>query len=127
MTKNTINLYGNKVYGVEVSDHGLENGHLDYKALSKIVGDCILNNTLRDATLGDWEIVSGDFDSDPYLQIYQDYIISESGYKFLEEFTDEIVWYNENLDIYVWSITHFGTSWDYVLTNVRLSSESECI
>lgn len=122
MTKNAIKLYGNKVYGMEVSKYGLENECLDYKTLSKIVGDCILNNTLRDATLGDWEIVSGDFDSDPYLQIYQDYIISESGYKFLEEYTDEIVWYNESLDIYVWSITHLGTSWDYVLTNVRLES-----
>ena len=28
--------------------------------------------------------------------------------------------YNEQLDMYLWGITHFGTSWDYVLTDVKL-------
>ena len=116
MEKNTIKLYGNKAFGVEVSGYGLENGYLDYKALGQIVGDMILNNTIRDRTMMDWEIVAGGFKD----QIFQDYIISEEGYEFLSEYTDEIVFYNENLDIYVWSITHFGTSWDYVLTGVKL-------
>lgn len=112
-------LYGDRVYGVKVSDYGLENGYLDYKALSNIVGDCILNNTIRAETMEDWDIVAGDLDRD----IYQDYIISEYGYKFLEENTDEIVFYNEKLDVYIWAITHFGTSWDYVLTDIKLVRE----
>lgn len=116
MEKNRIELYGNKVYGVEVSKYGLENGYLDYLTLSKIVGDCILNNIIRSETLEDWEIVTGKFRE----MIFQDYIISEAGYKFLEEYTDEIVFYNEKLDVFVWGITHFGTSWDYVLTDVKL-------
>lgn len=119
MEKNTIGLYGSRVYGVEVSRYGLENGYLDYRALSKIVGPCILNNTVRDRTMVDWEIVAGEFED----VVFQDYIITESGYKFLSEYTDELVFYNENLDIYVWSITHFGTSWDYVLTNIKLVNE----
>lgn len=41
----------------------------------------------------DWEIVAGDLDCD----IYQDYIISECGYEFLAEYTDELVFYNERL------------------------------
>lgn len=24
------------------------------------------------------------------------------------------------MDIYLWGITHFGTSWDYVLTDIEL-------
>ena len=36
--KRTMKLYGNKVYGVEVSKYVLENGYLDYLTLSKIVG-----------------------------------------------------------------------------------------
>lgn len=36
---------------------------------------------------------------------------------------DEYVIYNEKLDIYVWAITHFGTSWDYVLTDIKLVKE----
>lgn len=116
MCKQTMKLYDNKVYGEKVSDYGLENGHLDYLTLSKIVGDCILNNTLRVETLMDWEVVNGDYDE----YIYQEYIISEYGYEFLSEYTDEIVLYNEKLDIYLWGITHFGTSWDYVLTDIEL-------
>lgn len=42
-----IRLYDGKAYGYEVSKYGLENGYLDYLTLSKIIGDCILNNTVR--------------------------------------------------------------------------------
>lgn len=121
MEKNKFRLYEGMACGVSVSKYGLENGYLDYRALSRIVGDCILNNTLRDQTMEDWDIVAGEFDD----CVFQDYIISERGYEFLEEFTDELVFYNDKLDIYVWSITHFGTGWDYVLTNIELIGDSE--
>ena len=117
--RNIMTIHGDKVYGVEVSNYGLENGHLDYLTLSKIIGDCILNNTLRSETMEDWEMVAGDFCD----AIYQDYIISEYGYEFLAEHTNETVFYNEKLDVYIWGITHFGTSWNYVLTNVKLVAE----
>lgn len=117
----TMKMYGNKVYGVEVSNYGLKHGYLDYLILSKIVGPCILNNYLRAETMEDWEIVAGDLEYD----IYQDYIISEQGYEFLPEYTDELVFYNERLRIYIWGISHFGTAWDYVLTNVGLVGEDE--
>lgn len=52
--KNTIEMYGGKVYGVEVSEYGLERGYLDYRALANILEDCILNNTIRDRTMEDW-------------------------------------------------------------------------
>lgn len=122
MEKNEVQLYGNKVYGFTVSDYGLENGYLDYLTLSKIVGDCILNNNLIEETrfIG-WELVNGDdYGEYEYEEIYQYYIISESGYEILSRLTDEIVYYNDALDVYLWGITHFGTSWDYVLTDVKL-------
>lgn len=112
----SITLYDGKAYGHEVSKYGLENGYLDYLTLSKIVDDCILNNTVRAETMEDWEMVAGEFDS----AVFQDYVISETGYKFLEEYTDELVFYNEKLDMYIWAVTHFGTSWDYVLTDIKL-------
>lgn len=111
-----MKLYGNKAYGEEVSEYGLANGYLDYYTLRKILGDCILNNNLRDYTFSDWEMVNGEFTE----MVFQDYIITEYGYKILKEFTDEYVFYNEKLDIYIWGITHFGTSWDYVLTDIKL-------
>lgn len=42
------------------------------------------------------------------------------GYEILREFTDELVFYNEDLNLYLWGITHFGTAWDHVLTDVKL-------
>lgn len=114
--ENTIEMYGGKIYGVEVSEYGLEKGYLDFRTLAKILEDCILNNTIRDHTLSDWKIVAGEFDE----AVMSDYIISEYGYKFLKAYTDELVFYNENLDVYIWAVTHWGTSWDYELTHTRL-------
>lgn len=116
MREHTIEMYNNKVWGIKVSDYGLEKGYVDYGTLSKMVGDCIFNNTIRDATHTDWEIVSGTFDS----AIFQDYIISKNGYEVLRDYTDELVLYNETLDVYVWAVDHIGTAWSYVLTDIKL-------
>ena len=118
-----IRLYGGKAYGVKVSDYGLENGYLDYYTLSQIVGDSVLNNNIfRYAGYENWELTSGlEEDEDGnYLEVYQYYIVSNSGASFLEEYTNELVFYNEELDMYLWGVTHFGTSWDYVLTDIKL-------
>lgn len=64
--------------------------------------------------------------SERYSEIFQYFIISAQGASIisaqgasiLEEYTNEIVYYNEALDLYVWGITHYGTSWDYVLTDI---------
>ena len=50
-------------------------------------------------------------------EIFQYYIVSSNGAEILKEI-DEIVFYNEELDMYVWGVTHWGTSWDYVLTDI---------
>lgn len=119
----SIKLYDGKAYGHKVSEYGLKHGYLDYHTLSKIVGDCVLNNNIFEYVgYGNWELESGEEeDEDGYFQeIYQYYIITDSGASFLDEYTDELVFYNEELDMYLWGITHFGTSWDYVLTDIRL-------
>lgn len=119
----TIKLYGGKVYGVEVSEYGLKNGYLDYYTLARIVGDRILNNNIFEyAGYGNWALESGMEENEygDYLDVYQYYIIGTAGAQFLSEYTDEIVYYHEELDMYLWGVTHFGTSWDYVLTDVKL-------
>lgn len=57
-------------------------------------------------------------------EIFQYYIISDNLASILQELTNEIVYYIEALDIYIWGITHWGTSWDYVLTNIKIDLES---
>ena len=49
--------------------------------------------------------------------VYQTYIVSDRGAEILKE-CNEIVWYHSELDLYVWGVTHWGTSWDYVLTDI---------
>ena len=119
----SIKLYEGRAYGHKVSEYGLENGYLDYYTLSEIVGECILNNNIfMYAGYENWELESGEEEDEygDYYEIYQYYIISDSGARMLKEFTDEIVYYHEELDMYLWGITHFGTSWDYVLTDIKL-------
>lgn len=58
-------------------------------------------------------------------EIFQWYIIDDCGKQILVENTNEIIFYNEELDIYLWGVTHFGTSWDYVLTNIPCETFEE--
>ena len=125
-----VKTYGNTLHGFEISPYGKKNGFVDYGTLSKAVGDMILNNGIMNATydIGYWEQVSGyaeDEDDEPYEpEIYQTYIISDRGAELLVE-AGEIVYYNAELDIYLWGVTHWGTGWDYVLTNIKITSEEE--
>lgn len=121
MSKSSISMYNGKVWGYEVSEYGLKNGYLDYQTLSEMIGPCFINNTIREATMGDWEMVSGTFDQ----VIMSDYIITKYGYEILKEYTDEVVFYNENLDVYVWAVDHYGTNWKYVLTDIELIEEED--
>lgn len=57
-------------------------------------------------------------EQDYYPDIYQYYIVDDRGAEILQEI-NEIVFYNEELDMYVWGVTHFGTSWRYVLTDIK--------
>ena len=58
-------------------------------------------------------------------EIFQYYIVTDSGAEIIKSFTNDPLFYNEYLDMYVWGITHFGTSWDYVLTCTELELD-EC-
>lgn len=119
----SIKLFNGRAYGQKVSDYGLENRYLDYLALSKIVGDSILNNNIfAFAGYENWELENGLEENEygDYHEIYQYYIVDYSGARFLTDYTDEIVYYHPTLDIYLWGITHWGTSWDYVLTDIKI-------
>ena len=60
-----------------------------------------------------------------YEEIFQYFIISDNGAEILKDYTNEIVFYNEELDMYVWGVTHYGTSWSYVLTDIKLNCGEE--
>lgn len=56
-TENTIGVYDGMIYGFKVSEYGLEKGYLDYQTLGLMVGDAVMNNTLRDRTMSDVKLV----------------------------------------------------------------------
>lgn len=112
-------------FGNKISDYGLKNGYVDYGTLAKAF-DAVLNNDIIKNTIdiGFWEQINGLGEENYPPEIYQYYIISDEGAQILCEFTDEIVFYNEELDMYVWGVTHCGTGWDYVLTDIPVVLEA---
>lgn len=137
-------------YGKKVSEYALQNGYVDYGALSEVVGDCVLCNNMEKRlcttmdvesdpdTLFKIEYTEEEFEENEELKeeyedyyeyfennkemydIFQWYIISDTGAQLLMNNTDEIVFYDEELEVYVWAVTHCGTRWDYVLTDIKL-------
>lgn len=110
-------------YGNEISSYGLQNGYVDYRTLAKCF-DAVLANDLMEKTLdiGYWEQESG-FSADEeedFPEVFQWYIVDSYGAELLERETNEIIYYNEELDLYLWGVTHFGTAWDYVLTDIKI-------
>jgi len=51
--------------------------------------------------------------------IYQTYAITPEGARFLFNHTTEIISYSEKLGLYLWHITHWGTSWSGVYTTLH--------
>lgn len=58
-----------------------------------------------------------DEENDVWADVYQNYIISGSDAERLEEYTNEIVYYCYELNLYILGVTHYGTSWDGVPAN----------
>lgn len=54
-------------------------------------------------------------------EVFQFYIVSANAVDILTE-AGEVVYYNEALDMYIWGVTHYGTAWSYVLTDIKIGS-----
>lgn len=57
-------------------------------------------------------------------EIMQYYIVSDNAVDILA-LNNEIVYYIDTLDLYVWGVTHWGTSWDFVLTDIKIELEGD--
>lgn len=69
------------------------------------------------------EITDLESEQDQEPEIFQYFIVDDWGGRLLQE-VNEIVFYNETLDMYLWGVTHYGTGWDYVLTNIPIEKEA---
>lgn len=108
----------------KIAKRELEAGRITFRTLADYVGDMVLCNNIMQRYGNELEVINFDnlFDENGNAyDIYQSFIITDSGYEFLEEYApEEIVFYDNELDIYVWGITHFGTDWDYVFTSIKV-------
>lgn len=140
-------LYGTTFCGNEASDYAKEQGYLDYATFVKSF-DAVMSNDIIQKTweiIGYWEQENGIIDNSEEIEeleeqleelkeeqeqsynqdIFQYFIVSDQGAEMIKQYTDDPLFYNENLDMYVWGVTHCGTSWDYVLTDVKLNCGQE--
>ena len=118
--KKQLKLAGKYFCGNEISNYGKEHGFLDYDTFSRAF-DHVLNNSIFELGQGigyGWELVNGlDFDYEEEeiieeLEVFQWYIVSDSGAQIIQDYTNEILYYHDKLDIYLWGVT------DYVLTDI---------
>ena len=115
--------------GNEISSYELDHGYINYSTLVKAFDAVLCNDITKlfystvNGEYNEPELYNGsdcDDETGECYDIYQYYIISDNGARLLEELTDEIVYYIPALDIYVWGVTHFGTPWQGVLTDIKI-------
>lgn len=113
----------------DLNDYEKESKRLSYKNLFYDDENLLLCNNITDADPYLWDnLENGDYyddENDYYIDIYQYYLIDYSTAERLKEFTDEIIFYSDLLDLYVLGVSHFGTSWAYILTDIKLKKDDE--
>ena len=98
--------------------------YISYAGMTEMfISDLILNNDIIEkAYEAGWnvEIENGtDYDDDgDYVDVYQYYIIDWQSAERLKDWTNELIYYISDIDMYVLGVTHCGTSWDCVSSDV---------
>ena len=146
MKGHIIPICDGEIWGNKISEYGREHNRLDYHTLVKSMtcDNYILNNCIKfesQAKDFEWELVNGRDTYNPYeededydeeyedyeepIDFYQYFIIDNWGAENFKRYTDEPVYYCEELDIYLLAVSHVGTSWDYVLTEYEIENYEE--
>lgn len=103
----------------ELTAYELQTGLLSYEHLFFESDNLILCNSI----IEDYEYLtleSGEMEeNDEPIDVYQYYIIDSNLAERLKR-ANEIIYYHEKLDIYILGVTHFGTRWAYVPTDIKL-------
>lgn len=114
--------------GNELTKEDLEMGHISYSTFSKAFNH-IMNNDIIQQTCErfQWEQVNGtDYYDDEDCEIFQYYIVDDAGANLIKKFLpNDILLYCVELDMYVWGITHYGTPWTIVPTDIKINIEDD--
>lgn len=118
---------------------GEKKDSISYGTLTNFIfEDMILcNNIVKyNGNGSNWDLELGEeYDEETgYIDIYQYYIVDvniwrlEKYKEYLQETnkpSDLILWYDNELDIYILGVSHCGTSWSYVPTNIEINKQEE--
>lgn len=104
--------------------------YTDYSAMVDWCCDSmILNNDIiakYNEHYYDVEVFCGsdyDEESEEFTEVFQYFIITKGGADMLKEYTNELVYYLPEFDMYLLGVTHYGTNWQYVSANWKECDE----
>ena len=123
-------LYVNKE---DLNKEELKTGRASYKRLvDRYVGDIVLCNNITEVDDEIWDnvdesdLIDEDGDEINDLEIYQYYLCNVSEWaKEQLKGTGVILSYSKVLDCDVLMVQHWGTSWDYVITDIEWTENLE--
>lgn len=107
-------------------------GYASYKSLvNRYIHDLVLCNNIAEIDESIWDNIQVgklyNEENDEYIEIYQYYLcdLSKADILSLKEITNDnndiIISYSDKLECDVLMVDHFGTSWDYVSTSLKLT------
>lgn len=108
----------------DLNEEEIKTNRISYRRLIERIGNIWLFNNAPKLSDYDFEFeIGSDYDeeNDEYIDIYQYYLIDTNEYCInnLKEINCDnvIIAWSEKLENYVLFVPHFGTSWDYIMTN----------
>lgn len=117
----------------ERNEEEKKTGLASYRSLVKrYIDDLVLCNNIPNIDSTIWDNIRvGTLtdENDEIVEVYQYFLCNLQEWKLeaLRELTDNngdiIIAYSDLLECEVLMVTHYGTSWDYVLTDIKLTEE----
>ena len=120
----------------DLNEEELKTGRISYqRAIERFVGNIVLCNNIANI---DYDIFSNiindnyydedneEYENNEYYQYYLYYLCNLNDWEKnrLKE-TDVIISYSDVLDCDVLMVDHYGTSWDYVMTDIEWTDNAD--
>lgn len=126
-----------KIYFDNVSEMAREENRLDYASMVDWCtdGSMVSLHVSPWKMAEDWELQyeSDDDDNDEDEndededdedeEVFQWFIIGNNSARYFLKFTNELIYYSEELDMYLLGVDHWGTPWSGVMTEWKLGEE----
>lgn len=117
----------------DLNEYEKEHKKISYKRLiNRISNNIWLFNNAPKLSEYDFEFeIGSDYDEEAgeFIEFYQYYLIDINPYMIEKlqklKCKDIVIAWSEKLEEYVLMVDHFGTSWDYVLTDIEYTTKYE--